>query len=135
GAEHLARHFQQLGPPLGGPHASPGRRGRGLSLPYAGRARSGRGLTPSHGGILRSGNLPKGSLRGTGRTPAASGHGRRRTMDFELSEDQLTMRKWVHEFAEREIRPVASQYDESEEFPWPVLKKAAEMGLYSIEFY
>jgi alkylation response protein AidB-like acyl-CoA dehydrogenase len=56
-------------------------------------------------------------------------------MEFELSEDQITMQKWVHEFAEREIRPVAPDYDESEEFPWPVLKKAAEMGLYSLEFY
>ncbi|HYU57955.1 MAG TPA: acyl-CoA dehydrogenase family protein, partial [Actinomycetota bacterium] len=56
-------------------------------------------------------------------------------MDFQLSEDQITQRKWLHEFAEREIRPVAPQYDEAEEFPWPVLKKAAEAGIYSLEFY
>jgi acyl-CoA dehydrogenase len=56
-------------------------------------------------------------------------------MDFQLSEDQLTTQKWVHEFAEKEIRPVASYYDETEEFPWPVLKKAAEIGLYSFDFY
>jgi acyl-CoA dehydrogenase len=56
-------------------------------------------------------------------------------MDFQLSEDQLTTQKWVHEFAEKEIRPVAAQYDETEEFPWPVLNKAAEIGLYSAEFY
>lgn len=56
-------------------------------------------------------------------------------MDFQLSEDHLTTEKWVHEFAEKEIRPVASQYDETEEFPWPVLKKAAEVGLYGLEFY
>ena len=56
-------------------------------------------------------------------------------MDFQLSEDQLTTRKWIHEFAENEIRPVASQYDETEDFPWPVLKKAAEIGLYSLDFY
>jgi len=56
-------------------------------------------------------------------------------MDFQLSEDQLTTKKWVHEFAEREIRPVAAHYDETETFPWPVIKKAAEIGLYSIEFY
>ncbi len=41
----------------------------------------------------------------------------------------------MHEFAEKEIRPVAAHYDESEEFPWPVLKKAAEVGLYGMEFY
>jgi len=56
-------------------------------------------------------------------------------MDFQLNEDQITARKWAHEFAEKEIRPVAPQYDESEEFPWPVVKKAAEVGLYSLEFY
>lgn len=56
-------------------------------------------------------------------------------MDFALSEEQLELRKWAHEFAEKEIRPVAAEYDESEEFPWPVLKKAAEAGLYSIDIY
>jgi acyl-CoA dehydrogenase len=56
-------------------------------------------------------------------------------MDFRLSEDLITLQKWAHEFAEKEIRPVAPEYDESEDFPWPVLKKAAEMGLYSLEFY
>ncbi|MGH2556815.1 MAG: acyl-CoA dehydrogenase family protein [Actinomycetota bacterium] len=56
-------------------------------------------------------------------------------MDFQLSEDHLTTEKWVHEFAEKEIRPVASQYDETEEFPWPVLKRASEVGLYGLEFY
>src|SRR6266849_3732792 len=56
-------------------------------------------------------------------------------MDFQLSEDHLTTQKWVHEFAEREIRPVASHYDETEEFPWPVIKRAAEVGLFGVEFY
>jgi acyl-CoA dehydrogenase len=56
-------------------------------------------------------------------------------MDFQLTEDHLTAKKWAHDFAEKEIRPVAPQYDESEEFPWPVVKKAAEIGLYSIDFW
>jgi acyl-CoA dehydrogenase len=56
-------------------------------------------------------------------------------MDFQLSEDLITTRKWAHEFAEREIRPVAAEYDETEDFPWPVVKKAAEVGLYGLEFY
>src|SRR5688500_3833152 len=56
-------------------------------------------------------------------------------MDFQLTEDHLTTRKWAHEFAEKEIRPVAPEYDESEEFPWPVVKKAAEIGLYSLDFW
>lgn len=56
-------------------------------------------------------------------------------MDFTLTEEQLELKKWAHEFAEKEIRPVAAEYDESEEFPWPVLKKAAEAGLYSVDIY
>ncbi|MGH2577415.1 MAG: acyl-CoA dehydrogenase family protein, partial [Actinomycetota bacterium] len=56
-------------------------------------------------------------------------------MDFRLDEELTTLQKWAHEFAEKEIRPVAPEYDESEDFPWPVVKKAAEMGLYSLEFY
>jgi acyl-CoA dehydrogenase len=56
-------------------------------------------------------------------------------MEFRLTEDQLSTRKWVHEFAEREIRPVAPEYDETEEFPWPIVARAAEVGLYSTEFY
>jgi acyl-CoA dehydrogenase len=55
-------------------------------------------------------------------------------VSFELSEDQREIRDWVHDFAEREIRPVAAQYDETEEFPWPVVKKAAEIGLYTPDF-
>lgn len=56
-------------------------------------------------------------------------------MDFSLTEEQIDLQKWAHEFAEKEIRPVAAQYDESEEFPWPVLKKAAEAGLYGVDIY
>ncbi|HLH70974.1 MAG TPA: acyl-CoA dehydrogenase family protein [Candidatus Dormibacteraeota bacterium] len=55
-------------------------------------------------------------------------------ISFELTEEQRQIRDWVHEFAEREIRPVAAHYDETEEFPWPVVRKAAEIGLYSHEF-
>jgi acyl-CoA dehydrogenase len=56
-------------------------------------------------------------------------------MDFTLTEEQRELQKWAHEFAEKEIRPVAAQYDESEEFPWPVVKKAAEVGLYGFDLY
>src|SRR5437660_10476362 len=55
-------------------------------------------------------------------------------VSFELTDEQREIRDWVHAFAEKEIRPVAAQYDESEEFPWPVVKKAAEVGLYGVDF-
>src|SRR5690242_19188465 len=59
---------------------------------------------------------------------------RRDMVSFELSDEQREIRDWVHSFAEKEIRPVAALYDESEEFPWPVVKKAAEVGLYGVDF-
>src|SRR5207245_9771323 len=55
-------------------------------------------------------------------------------ISFELSDEQKEIRDWVHSFAEKEIRPFAHQYDESEEFPWPIVKKAAEVGLYGTAF-
>src|SRR3981081_142355 len=55
-------------------------------------------------------------------------------ISFELSDEQREIRDWVHSFAEKEIRPVAHQYDESEEFPWPIVKKEAEVGLYGVDF-
>jgi acyl-CoA dehydrogenase len=40
----------------------------------------------------------------------------------------------AHEFAEKELRPVAAAYDQSEEYPWAVLHKAAEVGLTYFHF-
>src|SRR3989442_6705523 len=50
-------------------------------------------------------------------------------LDFTLTPEQEEIKGLAHEFAEKEIRPVAAHYDEAEEFPWPVLKKAHEVGL------
>ncbi|MGZ4712053.1 MAG: acyl-CoA dehydrogenase family protein [Acidimicrobiia bacterium] len=52
---------------------------------------------------------------------------------LDLNEDQLQMQKWVHDFAENVIRPVAAEYDEREETPWDVIQEAADIGLYSWE--
>ena len=32
-------------------------------------------------------------------------------ISFELTDEQREIRDWVHSFAEKEIRPVAHQYD------------------------
>jgi alkylation response protein AidB-like acyl-CoA dehydrogenase len=53
---------------------------------------------------------------------------------LELNEDQVQIQKWVHEFAENVIRPVAHEWDEREETPWPVIEEAARIGLYSFDF-
>jgi acyl-CoA dehydrogenase len=54
--------------------------------------------------------------------------------DLHLNEDQLQIQKWVHEFAADVVRPVAHEWDEREETPWPVIKEAAKIGLYSFDF-
>src|SRR4030088_93966 len=50
-------------------------------------------------------------------------------LDFTITREQQEIQQLAHQFAEKEIRPVADHYDETEEFPWPVLKKAHEVGL------
>jgi acyl-CoA dehydrogenase len=51
-----------------------------------------------------------------------------------LNEDQLTLQKWVHGFAEEVVRPAAEEWDEKEEFPYPIVEQAREIGLYGWEF-
>ena len=53
---------------------------------------------------------------------------------LELNEDQLQMQKWVHVFAENVVRPAASEWDEREETPYPIIEEAARIGLYSTDF-
>ena len=52
---------------------------------------------------------------------------------LELNQDQKDIREWVHGFAEGVVRPAASEWDEREETPWPVIQEAAKIGLYSFE--
>jgi butyryl-CoA dehydrogenase len=48
---------------------------------------------------------------------------------YGLTEDQELFKRTVHEFAEREIVPVAHELDEREEFPRATLAKMADLGL------
>lgn len=50
-------------------------------------------------------------------------------MDFEFTEEQIQLRKSVHDFAESEIRPHVFDWDENQIFPLEVIKKAGELGL------
>src|SRR5215216_3265577 len=51
-----------------------------------------------------------------------------------LDEDQLQIQKWVHDFADGVVRPAAHEWDEREEFPWPIVREAAQIGLYGVDF-
>jgi acyl-CoA dehydrogenase len=52
---------------------------------------------------------------------------------LELNQDQKDIKEWVHGFAENVVRPAASEWDEREETPWPVIQEAAKIGLYGFE--
>ena len=53
-------------------------------------------------------------------------------LGFNLSEDQEALRETVKKFVEKEITPVAAKWDELNEFPHDVIKKAWENGLMNI---
>lgn len=49
-------------------------------------------------------------------------------MDFSFSEEQIALRRSVREFAEAEIRPHVSAWDEGNIFPSEVVRKCGELG-------
>jgi acyl-CoA dehydrogenase len=53
---------------------------------------------------------------------------------MELNEDQTTLRDWLHGFAEQQMRPIAAEWDEREETPWPFIEEAAKLGVYGLDF-
>ena len=55
-------------------------------------------------------------------------------MDFQLSEEQLQLRKMVREFAEREIAPHVMKWDEACEFPLGTVKELGRLGLLGMVF-
>ena len=50
-------------------------------------------------------------------------------IDFRLTEEQEAIRELAHNFAANEMRPNASYYDEHEETPWDIMRKAHELGI------
>ena len=55
-------------------------------------------------------------------------------MNFELTEEQLQMKMSVREFAESEIAPHVSEWDETQHFPIELKPKLAELGLMGVIF-
>ena len=50
------------------------------------------------------------------------------TVNFALNEEQKMIQQLARDFARNEMAPVAEHYDQSHEYPWPVIKKAQELG-------
>jgi alkylation response protein AidB-like acyl-CoA dehydrogenase len=55
-------------------------------------------------------------------------------MEFELNEEQQQIKMSVREFAEGEIAPHVSEWDESQHFPMELVPKLAELGLMGVIF-
>jgi acyl-CoA dehydrogenase len=50
-------------------------------------------------------------------------------VDFTLTDEQKALREMAHDFADKEMRPVAWEYDKDGTWPEEVLRKAWELGL------
>ena len=49
-----------------------------------------------------------------------------------FSEQNLAVRETVREFARTEIAPVARTHDAESRFPWPTVKKMADLGFLGV---
>src|SRR2546428_9380034 len=50
-------------------------------------------------------------------------------VEFDLTDEQRRLQKTAHEFAEREMRAVALEYDKKGTVPWDIIQKAHSIGL------
>ena len=50
-------------------------------------------------------------------------------MDFDLTEEQRSWQRAVHDFVVKEVEPRAHEVDESGEFNWDAARKGARLGL------
>jgi len=53
-------------------------------------------------------------------------------MDFKFTREQELVRQTVREFAEKEVKPIAAEIDETERFPMENVKKMAQYGMMGI---
>jgi len=49
-------------------------------------------------------------------------------MEFRPTEGQVAVAKAAREFAEKEMRPAVMKHDESQEFPFEIVRKLGELG-------
>ncbi len=50
-------------------------------------------------------------------------------MDFDLTDEQRVWQRTVHDFVAKEVQPKAHEVDETSEFNWAAVRKAAPLGL------
>jgi alkylation response protein AidB-like acyl-CoA dehydrogenase len=55
------------------------------------------------------------------------------TFSLAVNDEQREIRDWAHTFAAEVIRPAASEWDEREQTPWPIIQEAAKVGIYGLD--
>jgi acyl-CoA dehydrogenase len=50
-------------------------------------------------------------------------------ISFKLTDEQKMIQKLARDFAQNEIAPNAEHFDRTHQYPWPIIKKAQELGL------
>ena len=53
-------------------------------------------------------------------------------MDYFLTDDQKEIRKLARRIAQEKIMPVRAELDETETFPWEIMRSCAETGLFGV---
>ncbi|MFH1277174.1 MAG: acyl-CoA dehydrogenase [Candidatus Eisenbacteria bacterium] len=53
---------------------------------------------------------------------------------MDLTQEQLSIQKMVRDFARKEIAPRSAEYDQKGEFPYDLIRKAADLGLLGVPF-
>src|SRR5690606_37201015 len=73
--------------------------------------------------------LPSPSRRHSG-----IAQGKATVMDFRLNPEETALREAVAEFAREQVAPVAADYYENGEFPYPLVSQLGEMGIFGAPF-
>lgn len=55
-------------------------------------------------------------------------------LSFELTENQKMVQQLARNFGEKEIKPVIMKFDESQEFPFDIVRKMSELGFLGVIF-
>lgn len=50
-------------------------------------------------------------------------------ISFDLTPEQKMLQESIRDFVAKEIIPVAEHYDQTAEFPWPIMEKARQLGI------
>jgi acyl-CoA dehydrogenase len=53
-------------------------------------------------------------------------------MDFQMTKEQKDIGQAARDFAEKEIKEIAREYDQKEEFPRELWKKACDLGFVGV---